>query len=252
MDEAIKKRYWIIFGTITLLLIADQWLKIWIKTHLQIGDEIPLIGDWCKLLFVENEGMAWGFSFGGVAGKYILSTFRLVASGVLLYIIVRMIKHSRPWLSLICIALIFTGAVGNLIDSCFYGLVFDDSYYQIADFVPWGTGYAPFLQGRVVDMFYFPLIDSYWPQWVPFVGGKHLEFFNAVFNIADACITVGVIVLLIHYLLLSNEKKEEAVTTTANAAVNSSDEIDATSAANTSATQEQSQISQYGTETDNK
>ncbi len=210
MEQATRKRTWIIFGIIGLLLIADQWLKIWIKTHLQIGDEIPLIGNWCKLLFVENEGMAWGFSFGGAAGKYLLSVFRLVASGILLYIIVRMVKHAKPWMPLICIALIFTGAVGNLIDSCFYGLIFNDSYYQIAHFVSWGSGYESFLQGRVVDMFYFPVIDTYWPEWMPLVGGRHFEFFNAVFNIADACITVGVIALLIYYLCQSNDKGSDS------------------------------------------
>lgn len=249
MDEATKKRYWIIFGTIALLLIADQWLKIWIKTHLQIGDEIPLIGDWCKLLFVENEGMAWGFSFGGIAGKYILSSFRLVASGILLYVIVRMIKLSRPWLPLVCMALILTGAVGNLIDSCVYGLLFEDSYYQTASFVPWGTGYAPFLQGRVVDMFYFPLINSYWPQWLPFIGGKHLEFFNAVFNIADACITVGVIALLVYYLFQPADKKEEKNTHTA---TNPSNDINAGTNSSTTASQEQHPSSQTGMETDKK
>lgn len=204
----------IIIGSI---LIIDQIVKIWVKTSMQIGEEIPLIGDWCLLHFIENEGMAFGMAFGGTIGKYALSIFRIVASGAILWYLIHLIRKGETRTSIIaCISMIFVGAVGNLVDSCFYGLIFNESYYSVAQLFPAEGGYAPFLQGRVVDMFYFPLIDTTWPEWMPLLGGKHFVFFNAIFNVADASITIGVIWLLIDQLFIDPRKKSGTEETTVN------------------------------------
>lgn len=208
--NSVKKKYWICFLLIGLVLIVDQIVKILVKTHMQIGEEIPLIGSWCLLHFVENEGMAFGMAFGGRGGKLFLSLFRVVASAGILWYLIGLIKKDTPTLTLVSLALIFCGAVGNLIDSCFYGLVFNESYYHVAQFLPQEGGYAPFLFGRVVDMFYFPLIDTTWPEWIPFVGGRPFQFFNAIFNVADAAITIGVALLIIDQIFV-NKKEEEAL-----------------------------------------
>lgn len=208
MENNKNKKRWVCFGIIGLVLVIDQVVKLMVKTHMQIGEEIPLIGNWCLLHFVENEGMAFGMAFGGKVGKLILSLFRMVASSVILFYMLQLIKKNARWLPLVSIALIFVGAVGNLVDSCFYGLIFNESYYHVATMFPSEGGYAAFLMGRVVDMFYFPLIDTFWPEWVPFVGGNHLLFFNAIFNVADAAITIGVILLIIDQLFLAkNDEK---------------------------------------------
>lgn len=206
MEKLRKKKYWVCFLLIGVLLVIDQTLKIWVKTHMQIGEEIPLIGDWCLLHFVENEGMAFGMKFGGDVGKLMLTLFRLVASGLIMWLLVHIIRRNDRWTLVLSVALIFTGAVGNLIDSCFYGLIFNESYYSVATLFPPEGGYAGLFHGRVVDMFYFPLIDTTWPDWVPFVGGRHLEFFNAIFNVADSAITVGAILLIIDQVFLSRQK----------------------------------------------
>ena len=194
---------------IILTLIADQILKIWVKTHMQIGDSIPVFGNWFQLYFVENEGMAFGMAFGGEVGKIILTTFRIVASIALFWGLFYLAKTEARKPVMIYVAMIFTGAIGNIIDSCFYGLIFSDSYYQVADFMPASGGYAPFMQGRVVDMFYFPLIDTVLPEWMPIVGGKNFSFFNAIFNIADCAITIGVFALLIDQIIFERKKKKE-------------------------------------------
>lgn len=203
-----KKQTLLVALVIPLVLIADQALKIWIKTHLQIGEEIPLIGSWCKLHFVENVGMAFGIAFGGSVGKLLLTLFRFLASAAVMWAIVYYIRKGAQTLFVVSLALIFVGAIGNLIDCCFYGLIFNESYYNVAQFFPPEGGYAPFLYGRVVDMFYFPLFRFDWPEWVPFVGGGEFEFFNAIFNIADAAITIGIAMLIVYYLMQERSKKK--------------------------------------------
>lgn len=192
---------------VLLILLADQALKIWVKTHMQIGESIPMLGDWFKIYFVENEGMAFGMAFGGKVGKIILTLFRIVASVGITWAIFYLVQNKARKLTIISVSLILAGALGNIIDSCFYGLIFNDSYYQVAEFMPESGGYAPFFQGRVVDMFYFPIIDTILPNWLPLVGGKHFTFFDAIFNIADCAITIGVALLLIDQIAFEKKNK---------------------------------------------
>lgn len=215
-----KKKYWFCFLIIGFVLVVDQIVKIMVKTRMQIGEDIPLIGEWCRLHFVENEGMAFGMAFGGKIGKLILSLFRIVAAGAIMWYLIRLIKRNESTLTLTSLSLIFCGAVGNLIDSCFYGLIFNESYYQLATLFPAEGGYAPFLFGRVVDMFYFPLFEFDWPQWIPGLGGSHFEFFNAIFNVADAAITIGVILLLVDILFCRKESAPKEETATDNGQAN--------------------------------
>ena len=206
MDK--KKRIWLCAAILAAILIVDQVVKIMVKTHMHIGEDIPLIGEWCRLHFIENEGFAFGTSFGGTIGKYFLTMFRIVASVAIGWIIVNQIKKNGRTSLILCLTLILAGAVGNIIDCCLYGLIFSESYYDIAVLFPPEGGYAPFLQGKVVDMFYFPLFEFDWPQWMPFVGGNHFEFFSAIFNVADSAITIGVIWLLIDQIFLVPSKKK--------------------------------------------
>jgi len=208
---------------IILVLVLDQWLKIWVKLNMPYGSSDPILGlSWAQLHFVENNGMAFGLSYGGVAGKLILSTFRIGMVGVLIYILRTLIKNKESLGLLISFSLIIAGAMGNIIDSMFYGLIFSESVYHsgnLATFMPEGGGYAPFLQGRVVDMFSFPLFSGVYPDWVPFVGGTNFTFFSFIFNIADAAISVGVAsIILFHraFFKQDNNKSENA-----NAAVSS-------------------------------
>ena len=202
-----QKKQYITIGLIAgLVIIIDQIIKIAVKTNMQIGESIPLIGTWCQLLFVENEGMAFGMSFGGFVGKLLLSLFRIVAAaGVMWYLIHQVRKDQCSTAVVISLSLIFAGAIGNLTDCAFYGLIFNDSLYHVAQLFPPEGGYAPFLHGRVVDMFYFPIIHTTLPSWMPIGGGQPFTFFNAIFNFADAAITIGVFWLLI-YTLIPNKK----------------------------------------------
>jgi signal peptidase II len=187
---------------ILLILIIDQAFKIYIKTHFYIGHEVKVLGlNWFRLHFVENEGMAWGWKMGGDWGKIALTLFRLVAVIAGVFIIRDFIRKKYHPGFIFCSALIFAGAMGNLIDSMFYGMIFNESdpYVQnIATMFPDGGGYAGFLHGKVVDMLYFPLISNVkYPVWFPVWGGDEFEFFRPVFNIADASISIGVIAILI-------------------------------------------------------
>ena len=210
----IKKSVLIVLA----VLLVDQILKIWIKTTMALGDEFPDIGKWFMIHFVENNGMAFGFEFGGEYGKIFLSLFRVVAVFGIGWYISKLAKKEVPMGFLACVSLIMAGAIGNIIDSAFYGLIFNDSYGQVASLFPEGGGYATFLHGRVVDMFYFPLISGIYPDWIPFAGGSEFLFFRPVFNIADSAITIGIFSIMIFYRkqfseLENDETKEQPIET---------------------------------------
>jgi signal peptidase II len=175
-----------------LILAADQWSKLWVKTNMFLSQEFPVFGDWFYIHFIENNGMAFGMELGGDWGKLALSIFRIVAiTGGGIYIFKYLPKDAHKGLK-IASALIFAGAIGNMIDSGIYGIIFNDSFNQVASFMPEDGGYAPFLYGRVVDMLYFPLIDGVFPEWMPIWGGEYFMFFRPVFNIADVSISCGI------------------------------------------------------------
>ena len=178
------------------ILVIDQVIKIWVKTHMHLHESIH-VTDWFYITFIENNGMAFGMSIGS---KLVLSLFRVVAISVLgYYIWLQVRRHARTGY-IVLLAMVLAGAAGNLIDCLFYGQVFNaSSPYYVSYFVEYGTGYAPFLMGKVVDMFYFPLIESTWPSWMPFWGGEDFVFFSPVFNFADASISVSVVLLLLLY-----------------------------------------------------
>ncbi len=189
----MKKPLLLIF----LVLLIDQTLKFYIKTHFYLGEELHVAGDWFIINCTENNGMAFGMELGGEWGKLFLSIFRILAVFGLSYYLWTLIKKSAPMGLIYSIALILAGAVGNIIDSAFYGILFSDSNYEAAEFLPADGGYSGFLQGKVVDMFYFPLIEGHFPSWFPFWGSEQFIFFRPVFNIADASITVGVFLIII-------------------------------------------------------
>ena len=204
----MKKPLIIVF----LILLIDQIIKFWVKLNFTLGEEVFLIGDWCRLHFIENEGMAFGMSFGEQTGKLILTLFRIVAATLIFLYLRKLVVKKEHKLVIYAFTLIFAGAVGNIIDSLFYGLIFSEStFFTTAEFLSEAGGYAPLCLGKVVDMFYFPLIDTTLPQWIPFVGGDHFEFFNAIFNVADIAITVGVGLLIISACKVNNKKKTIAL-----------------------------------------
>ena len=193
MAKSSKKRSLVILSLILLAIVIDQVIKVVVKTNMQLGESIPVFSNWFQILFVENNGMAFGMEF---FDKIFLTSFRLVAVVVLGYVLYKLLKNKKyPFGFVLCVAMIIAGAVGNLIDCLFYGEIFTSSYEKIAEFVSWGEGYGTFMQGRVVDMFYFPLFT--WPEQLPIIGGN--IFFAPVFNFADACISCSVVALLIFY-----------------------------------------------------
>ncbi|MEP6595203.1 MAG: lipoprotein signal peptidase [Ginsengibacter sp.] len=200
--------FWIIF----VLVAADQVLKIYVKTHYHSGEWHPVIGNWFRLYFIENEGMAYGWKFGGEGGKMLLTLFRLAAVIFGIFYLRRIIKHKYHPGFIICAALIFAGALGNLIDSMFYGLIFEQSsplLLNVAKIFP-EHGYAGFLHGKVVDMLYFPVIrNAHFPSWIPFWGGDDFEFFRPIFNLADASISTGVIAILLFQKRFFSQRKKE-------------------------------------------
>jgi signal peptidase II len=196
---------------ILVVLIIDQWLKIYIKTNFVIGQQHSVIGNWFYLHFIENEGMAFGWKINN--SKLFLSIFRIVACIAIGWYLISIINKGMKTGFIISISLIFAGAVGNIIDSAFYGMLFSESYWggPVAVFNPADGGYAGFLYGKVVDMFYFPIITGTYPAWFPFgLAGSDFLFFRPIFNIADSSITVGVLILLIFQRRFIHEKKKES------------------------------------------
>ncbi|MBR3391025.1 MAG: lipoprotein signal peptidase [Prevotella sp.] len=204
---------WLAFGLIVILIVIDQIIKIEVKTGMYLRESIH-IADWFQILFIENNGMAYGMTF---INKVVLTLFRVVVVSVIGYYIWKVLKEKVRTGYLVCLSMIFAGAIGNIFDCLFYGLIFSESTpFSVSTLVPFGEGYAPFLQGRVVDMFYFPIIDTNLPDWLPIWGGEHFIFFSPVFNFADSCISVGVVALLLFYrkelsqISLFNHKDEKA------------------------------------------
>lgn len=182
---------------ITLILLADQLLKIWVKTHMQIGDEIHFLGNRGMLHFIENNGMAFGMEIGGKPGKFILSLFRIIAIFGIGWFLSSLIARKASLGLILAVSAIMAGAIGNIIDSALYGIIFNESFNQPAVLFPSEGGYSSFLHGRVVDMFYFPILNTHWPEWVPGRGGESFVFFRPVFNLADSAITCGVISIVL-------------------------------------------------------
>lgn len=193
----MKKKLFLSLLIILIVVAIDQIVKIWVKTSFYYGEEV-MITSWFRLLFIENNGMAFGMEY---INKLVLTLFRVIMSGVCIYYIVRLCKNQKmPFGYIVCISLITAGAIGNAIDCVFYGVIFNNpSFPQIATMFPPDGGYAPLFYGKVVDMLYFPLFEWNWPEWLPYIGGEHYLFFQPIFNIADASLCVGVFVLIIFY-----------------------------------------------------
>ena len=183
---------------IVLLLVIDQAVKFTVKLNMELYQSIPVFGNWFIIHFIENPGAAFGMQLGGTWGKLLLSLIRIAAIVLIAWYLHRLVKKSAPTGVLVGGALILAGAIGNMIDSAFYGLIFSESTpYAAATLFPEGGGYAPFLHGKVVDMLYFPIINSTWPDWMPLIGGREFTFFSPVFNIADSYITVAVFYIIL-------------------------------------------------------
>lgn len=203
--KGLSKGAWLAILAVVLVVI-DQVIKVLVKTNMSLGESIPVFGNWFQLLYTENEGFAFGMKFGGSVGKYILTAFRLIVAGALIWFILKLLGLDRrlsagekpiPTGVYVGVTMILAGAVGNIIDCLFYGLI-------------WGE--APFMLGKVVDMFYFPLIDTVFPDWLPVIGGKPFRFFAAIFNFADSCVTCGALYLLLFkYSFFAKDKRLEGI-----------------------------------------
>ena len=211
INKTQRKYIWLSVIVILLVLIIDQTSKFLVKTNMYLGESIDVFS-WFKILFIENNGMAFGMELGS---KLFLTIFRIVAITLIGFYIYKLIKNNDKLKKgyLISISLIFAGALGNIIDCLFYGVIFNAPRFpEIATLFPAEGGYADFMYGRVVDMLYFPLFSFVWPDWIPFVGGEYFEFFEPVFNIADSAITIGIALVLIFYrksLSLEFSKEKE-------------------------------------------
>lgn len=197
MKNAVKIRSWLAVSIAVGAIVIDQIIKVAVKLNMYLHESFSVCGDWFYIYFTENRGMAFGME---IVGKLFLTSFRLVAVSFLGYYLYRIIRNTKfPIGYVLSVALILAGAMGNIIDSLFYGEVFTHSVGQVATLVPFGEGYGDFMYGNVVDMFYFPLFSFDWPLWVPFVGGEHFIFFSPIFNFADACISCSIVVVLLFY-----------------------------------------------------
>ena len=197
---------------IVLLLVTDQVIKLLVKTNMTLHESIE-IASWFKILFIENNGMAFGMEIGS---KVVLSLFRIVAVGFICWYLRKLVRQGTVRVGyMVCVAMVLAGAAGNIFDSLFYGQIFSASTpYTLSELVPFGEGYAPVLMGKVVDMFYFPLIVTTWPDWMPVVGGEEFIFFSPVFNFADSCVSVGVVAAMLFYreelgALFGDDKKKD-------------------------------------------
>lgn len=212
MNVRMSRASWIAIAVVVGVLLIDQSSKIWIKLNMEYGEEFGILGlSWARIHFVENEGMAFGLSLGNQTGKLLLSIFRILAAGFLIFIIHSLIRTREKTGLIVCFSLILAGAMGNIIDSVFYGIIFSDSPYHggLATMFPESGGYASMLYGKVVDMLYFPLIDTHLPSWLPIWGGDRFQFFQPVFNVADSAITVGIVAILLFYRRFFREQKKD-------------------------------------------
>jgi signal peptidase II len=197
--------------TIFIVLLLDQAFKFWVKTNMFLGQEFHVFDGWFLIHFTENNGMAFGWSFSdGEYGKLFLSIFRIVAVGAIIYYLTRLIREKAHSGLILSISLILAGALGNIIDSAFYGMLFSDSTFQVARFLPEEGGYSTFLHGKVVDMLYFPVLQGHFPDWFPVWGGEEFLFFRPVFNIADSSITVGVLLIILFQSRFFKDQEDAA------------------------------------------
>lgn len=211
-SHSMLKKYKIPLITIFSVLFIDQFIKIYIKLHYPLGEVHRVLGDWFILHFTENPGMAFGLEFGGNYGKLILSVFRIIASLVGIWYVASIVRKKEHWGFIFSVSLILAGAMGNILDSAFYGMMFSESdEFNKAVLFPEGGGYAGFLHGRVVDMFYFPICSGHFPSWVPFWGGEDFQFFRPIFNFADFSISCGVGIILLFQKKFTAKKEDVAI-----------------------------------------